>query len=107
MTDNSDGTKRAFLITPAVGDPFSVLVKGRQAWMLKQLLQAGEEGFTSKDAPGARVSQYVRMLRLIGVPIVTFRVPHGGQFPGTHGVYVLDCQVRRIDPDKGGKGDDI
>lgn len=104
MTNRSGYAKTAFLIIPTIADPFILRVKGRQAWMLNQLLQVGAVGFTSKDAPGARISEYVSQLRQKGVPIRTIRQKHGGPFPGVHGLYLLDCQVRRIGPQNGGKG---
>ena len=103
MNDKPNGTKTAFLIILNKGKPFVLRLKGRQAWMLEQLLEAGPAGFTSQDAPGARISGYVSQLRLKGVPIGTIRQKHGGPFPGFHGIYLLDCQVRRIGPNKGGK----
>jgi hypothetical protein len=107
MTDKQNGTKTAFLIIPNKSKSFVLLLKGRQAWMLEQLLEAGPAGFTSRDAPGARMSEYVSRLRFKGVVIVTLRQKHGGGFPGVHGVYLLQCQVRRIRTYKGGEGNDL
>jgi hypothetical protein len=87
-----------FKIYPPEGEPFELAVRGRIAWMLDKLLEAQTEGFTSKDAPGARVSDYVRRLRVAGVPIETVRIEHGGPFPGTHGKYVLKAKVVPVDP---------
>lgn len=90
-------TKSLYKVFPNEAAPFELEASGRQAWMLNQLIEAGEEGFTAKDAPGARVSDYIRRLRLEGVPIETVRQKHGGAFPGIHGVYVLQAEVTKVD----------
>lgn len=68
-------------------------VTGRVAWALQKLLSAGESGITTAAFPGARLSEYVRLLRSRGVQIETLRERHGGEFPGTHGRYVLRSRI--------------
>ena len=109
MKTKPNRTKSVFRVIPQEGEPFDICAGGRQAWMLEQLLQAGAEGITSRQCPGARLSGYVERLRLLGEPIATIREEHSGPFPGVHGVYVLQCQVRRVNrrSGMGGKGDDL
>ena len=87
--------KRAGLyrITPEGGYPFAIYVKGRDAWALDQLRTAGAKGCTPIEQPAPRWSGYVHRLRNLGVPIETLHEPHGGEFSGLHGRYVLRALV--------------
>jgi hypothetical protein len=89
--------KRAGLyhIQPEGGEPFTIEAKGRDAWALDQLREAGPKGCTTIEQPALRWSAYVHNLRGLGVPIETLTEPHGGEFSGTHGRYVLRCEVRK------------
>jgi hypothetical protein len=75
--------------------PFFVTVKGRVQWALDRLRKAGPRGVTPIDEPGPRWSAYVFDLRALGVNIETVHEPHGGDYPGTHGRYVLHSIVRK------------
>ena len=87
---------RAYRVEPEHGgEPFTVYLKGRMAWTLDRLAEAGPRGCTPKDEPAPRWSAYVHGLREHGVPIVTVRERHGGAFPGVHGRYRLAARVRR------------
>lgn len=66
---------------------------GRQAWMLRKLINAGAAGVTLLDHPAPRGSHYVYMLRKAGLNISTTNEPHEGPFPGTHGRYRLEIPV--------------
>lgn len=87
--------KRAGLyhIHPKGGEPFTIYAKGRTAWALDRLRLAGPKGCTPIDQPAPRWSAYVFNLRGLGVPIETVTEPHGGEFSGTHGRYVLRARV--------------
>jgi hypothetical protein len=91
------GAKRAGLyhITPEGGEPFTIYAKGREAWALDRLRWAGANGCTPIEQPAPRWSAYVHTLRERGVPIETIYEPHGGEFSGTHGRYVLRADVRK------------
>jgi hypothetical protein len=78
-----------YLVTPEGGDPFTIIATGREAWALDRLRAAGPKGCTPRTEPAPRWSAYVHRLRELGVPIETLHEPHGGEFPGTHGRYVL------------------
>lgn len=67
--------------------------KGRFAWTLNELIQAGPRGVTPLERPAPRWSHYVFRLRKEGVPIQTLEEAHGGAYGGRHGRYVLDCPV--------------
>jgi len=68
-------------------------VIGRDAWALKNLMDAGKRGCTPIDHPGPRWSHYVYKLRGMGFIIETVHEDHGGPFAGTHARYVLHSQV--------------
>lgn len=89
--------KRADLyqITPEGGEPFMLYAKGREAWALDRLRLAGPRGCTPIDQPAPRWSAYVHTLRGRGVPIETVTEPHGGEFAGHHGRYVLRADVQK------------
>jgi hypothetical protein len=63
---------------------------GRFAQTLARLHDAGEAGISSLYFPGIRLSHYVKILRDdYGVAMETVREPHGGDYPGRHGRYLL------------------
>ena len=73
--------------------PITLHLKGRLAWTMLELVKAGENGITPLHNPAPRVSHYVFTLRGKGVVIDTDMEPHGGAFPGEHGVYRLKSAV--------------
>jgi len=83
-------------VTPESGEPFTLYVMGREAWALDRLRWAGPRGCTPIEQPAPRWSAYVHTLRGRGVPIETIHEPHGGEFSGTHGRYVLRADVRKV-----------
>lgn len=89
--------KRAglYLIQPETGEPFTIEARGRDAWALDRLREAGPKGCTPIDQPAPRWSAYVFNLRGLGVPIETQFEPHGGEFSGTHARYVLRATVQK------------
>jgi len=89
--------KRAGLyhIQPEGGEPFTIEAKGRNAWALDRLREAGAKGCTPIAEPAPRWSAYVHNLRGVGVPIETLTEPHGGEFSGKHGRYVLRATVQK------------
>ncbi len=67
-----------------------ITVGGRNAWMLRQLIEAGPRGVTPIEQPAPRMSEYVRFLRHdCGISIETVDEKHAGSFPCRHGRYVL------------------
>ncbi len=86
----------SYHVTPTGGEPFTISVKGRVRWMLESLITAGAKGCTPIDNPGPRFSAYVHSLRQSGVEIETIHEPHGGEFSGHHGRYVLRSRVRPV-----------
>lgn len=85
-----------YQVTPQNGEPFTIEAKGREAWALDRLRMAGPRGCTSIEQPAPRWSAYIHKLRERGVPIETIPEPHAGEFPGTHGRYVLRATVNPI-----------
>lgn len=90
-------TKRngLYQVTPDGVEPFVVFVKGRDAWALEQLIKAGAKGCTPIKQPAPRWSAYIHNLRALGVPIETVHEQHFGEYPGTHGRYVLQAKVTK------------
>ncbi|MGP4686523.1 hypothetical protein G6M70_09480 [Agrobacterium tumefaciens] len=72
-------------------------LRGREAWAMRKLVEAGETGCTPFNAPGPRWSHYVHRLRGYGLPVETIHEPHGGPFPGHHARYVLRINVEVIE----------
>lgn len=83
----------AFTIHPTGGEAFTVHLSGRLRWALTCPVAAGASGCTPILQPAPRWSGYIHQLRQLGVEIETLTEPHGGDYPGRHGRYVLRCQV--------------
>ncbi|QRI63613.1 hypothetical protein JQ506_22910 [Shinella sp. PSBB067] len=76
------------------GKPVTVI--GRDAWALRNLINAGAVGCTPIDHPGPRWSHYIFKLRGFGFLIETVNENHGGPFAGTHARYVLRSEVEIV-----------
>jgi hypothetical protein len=73
-------------------------VKGRYAWTLGKLVDAGNKGVTPIERPAPRWSHYVDILRdREGLDIETVEEKHGGPFKGWHGRYVLHSELHIIE----------
>jgi hypothetical protein len=81
---------------PAETEPARLAFRGRTAWALGALSDAGERGVTPIERPAPRWSAYICLLRRAGLVIETIEEPHGGLFKGTHGRYVLRTPVRVV-----------
>ena len=69
-------------------------VRGRYAWTLGKLIDAGDGGVTPIERPAPRWSHYVDILRdREGLEIETIEERHGGAYRGWHGRYVLRSPV--------------
>jgi hypothetical protein len=80
-------------ITIALADGTRLTFKGREAWTLDKLIEAGPQGVRPIDRPAPRWSHYVMMIRRAGLIVETIRETHGGAFAGHHGRYVLHTPV--------------
>ncbi|MEP6826597.1 MAG: hypothetical protein ABJA10_00835 [Aestuariivirga sp.] len=90
-------SNRLMVIARLLPDGKSFTVHGRDAWALLQLVAAGPNGCTPIDNPGPRWSGYVfNLKRNPGLAIVTHHEAHRGNFPGTHGRYILKSDVEII-----------
>jgi len=78
-----------------------VTVKGRQAWMLRRLMEAGKTGLTSIEAPAPRNSHYVYALRRAGINVETEYEEHSGPYPGLHGRYRLVSELKLLSATEG------
>lgn len=78
-----------------LGEPQNLI--GRLAWTMRLLIKAGEQGVSSLDHVGPRLSDYVFKLRRRGYAIETIDTKHGGEFPGVHAVYRLHSEVRVLE----------
>jgi hypothetical protein len=54
------------------------ILKGRVAWMLAELLRAGERGVTPIERPAPRMSDYALKLRGQGIVVKAIDERHGG-----------------------------
>ncbi|ACP23932.1 hypothetical protein NGR_c01290 [Sinorhizobium fredii NGR234] len=85
---------KVFLTIRRLPDGAPHTMRGRPAWALELLIDAGSAGCTPITDPGPRWSSYVHILRKrSGLVIDTLRETHDGQFPGTHARYVLRSPV--------------
>lgn len=86
-----------FLVIVEHGKSRRLNLHGRNAWALLELIKAGAKGCTPITHPGPRWSAYVHNLRHdYGLCIETIHEAHSGPFPGSHGRYVLHCNVQVI-----------
>jgi hypothetical protein len=78
-------------------DVRTIVVRGRDAWALSELIAAGPEGCTPLEQIGPRWSHYVWKLRTVyGLNIETITELHGGEFSGHHARYLLHSNVSRV-----------
>jgi hypothetical protein len=80
------------------GARFTVALKGRTAWALRELMVAGAEGCTPIENPAPRWSAYIFNLRRAGLDIETIHEAHRGAYPGHHARYVLHADVVDLEP---------
>jgi hypothetical protein len=70
---------------------------GRYGDTLRALVVAGEKGVTPLERPAPRWSHYIHILRREhNLAIETVTENHGGDFPGTHGRYVLREELKLL-----------
>jgi len=89
-------TQKLTITARTLPDGKPVTVIGRDAWALRNLVEAGAAGCTPIDHPGPRWSHYVFKLRRAGFLIETIDEKHGGPFAGSHARYVLRSQLEII-----------
>lgn len=78
-------------------------VRGRYAWCLGKLIDAGDGGVTPIERPAPRWSHYVDILRdRECLHIETIEERHGGAYRGWHGRYVLRSQIEIISSEVAG-----
>jgi hypothetical protein len=65
-------------------------------FLLDEMYKAGPEGITTIQFPGVRVSAGILHLRRAGIDVQTIYEPHGGEFAGRHGRFVLRSRVEPI-----------
>ncbi len=91
--------RRTFLVKTRNQRVKKLVLPGRLAWALENLVRAGQAGCTPIDTPGPRWSGYVFDLRRdYNLDIETVTEPHKGPFPGTHARYVLKSRVSPVKP---------
>ena len=92
----TDATFTAIIRLLPNGNP--ITLKGRLAWALLQMVDAGAAGCTPLDNPGPRWSGYVHRLRTdYGISIETVTESHSGPFAGHHAKYLLRSEVEVLD----------
>jgi len=93
--------KATFLLQHRDGRDVPLVLIGRNAWALLQLIEAGSVGCTPITHPGPRWSAYVHRLRHgYGLTIETLHEAHAGPFPGNHARYVLRSAVEVLETGK-------
>ena len=89
-------TRTVFRVSNADKKSFRLALRGRNAWAMKQLMDAGAVGCTPINNPAPRWSAYIHNLRCFGVQIRTITEQHGGEFAGNHARYVLTSDVVQL-----------
>lgn len=74
-------------------EPRRIMLIGREAWAMLELVEAGIRGCTPIDNPAPRWSHYVWLLRGHGIKVETIHEDHGGPFSGSHARYLLHDAV--------------
>ncbi|MBZ9655044.1 winged helix domain-containing protein [Phyllobacterium lublinensis] len=98
LTPESPNPKTQYQITAEIADGPRVLFTGRNAWAIKQLVEAGTRGVSSRDIPpGVRLAAHVFNLKKAGVVIETVHESHKGPFPGVHARYRTVTQVTIVE----------
>ncbi len=82
----------AIEMTVRLGDQIIVL-PGREAWAMENLIRQGAKGCTPIDVPGPRWSSYVHKLRRRGFIIESVTEMHEGAYAGKHCRYILHSEV--------------
>ena len=78
-----------------VADMVPLVVRGRAAWCLKELLLAGSFGITGCRGRGRRLAAHIYILRRrYNLEITTQFEPHGGSYPGHHARYRLSSEIK-------------
>ena len=99
MTQSSREQYRIQVNILSNGEPegLPIIVRGRLAWMLQKLLDAGKAGVTTLDNPAPRIGHYLYALRKKGLSISTTYETHAGEFRGVHGRYRLESEVEVVE----------
>jgi hypothetical protein len=88
---------KLIIVALRLADGAFLRIKGRDAWALLELVQAGSSGCTPLDNPGPRWAAYVHNLRKrYGFDVETRREHHRGPFPGCYARYVLLSQIEIV-----------
>lgn len=82
------------------GAGLPISFRGRDAWALDALIQAGERGVTPIERPAPRWSHYIHRLRQAGLIVETIHEAHTGAYAGHHGRYVLRSVVVVVDEER-------
>lgn len=87
--------KAPYIITDTTGETRTVYLSGRVRWAIEELRKAGRAGRTGREALGPRFAAYMWDAKHShGIPIRDAEEPHGGDFPGRHKRWWLDCDIR-------------
>ena len=70
---------------------------GRVRWAIEELRKAGPVGRTGREALGPRWAAYIWDAKHIhGIAIRDEHERHGGDHPGYHKRWWLDCDIRQV-----------
>lgn len=96
-TDSAGSANGKYQIVAEIADGPRLRLSGRDAWCLRELVQAGERGCTPIDNPAPRFAAYVHKLRKAGFYIETIHERHSGPFQGLHARYKIRSSVTIIE----------
>lgn len=86
-----------YQITFPTGETRITVLNGRVRWAIEELRNAGRAGRTGKEAMGPRWAAYIHDAKHIhGIPIRDEWEKHGGDHPGKHKRWFLDCEIKPV-----------
>lgn len=89
--------KAPYQITDTTGQSRIVVIGGRVRWAIEELRKAGREGRTGREALGPRWAAYIWAAKhTYGIPIRDKTERHGGDHPGHHKRWWLDCDIHPV-----------
>lgn len=90
--------KAPYQITDTTEQSRIVVIGGRVRWAIEELRKTGRAGRTGREALGPRWVAYILAAKhTYSIPTRDKTERHGGDQPGHHERWWLDCDIRPVD----------